>query len=185
VLDVPIVSVIEYYNPKLDHYFISGSQPDLDALKSGLFPGWEETGRSFPVWVTRTPGDFGGFVAPPNLQDVCRIYIPPAKGDSHFYSASAVECAESMAKDPEYVLETQAAFLATLPDPLTGACPPGQVQVFRVWNQRADSNHRYTASRSVRDQMLKAGYAQEGYGPDGVAFCAGGSPLVPQTGLTP
>ncbi|MCC6192886.1 MAG: hypothetical protein IT518_00330 [Burkholderiales bacterium] len=185
VLEVPVVSVIEYWNPALDHYFISGSQPDLDALDSGRFTGWQRTGHSFPAWVTRTAGEFGGFVAPPNLQDVCRIYMPPAIGDSHFYSASAGECAQSLANEPRYVLETQAAFLATLPDRETGACPPGQIPVFRLWNQRADSNHRYATSRFVRSQMLEAGFMSEGYGPDGVAFCAGGSPLAPQIGGTP
>jgi len=44
--------------------------------------------------------------------------------------------------------------------------------VFRVWNARADSNPRYTASRSVRDTMVAAGGVAEGFGPDAVAMCA-------------
>jgi hypothetical protein len=44
--------------------------------------------------------------------------------------------------------------------------------VYRVWNRRADTNHRYTASRTVRDAMVAQGYAAEGSGPDVVTFCA-------------
>lgn len=68
-------------------------------------------------------------------------------------------------------LDTASAFLPTLPDAQSGNCPPTQVPVYRLWNNRADSNHRYTASREVRDQMLARGYVTEGYGPNAVALC--------------
>ena len=29
--------------------------------------------------------------------------------------------------------------------------------VYRVWNRRADSNHRYTTDRAIRDQMVARG----------------------------
>jgi hypothetical protein len=175
VLNVPIDPVIEYYNATLDHYFISASQPDLDALDSGRSAGWQRTGSSFPAWITRNVGPLGGFVVPAGLRDVCRIYIPPNKGDSHFFSASAGECAASLAQHPDFVLETNAAFLATLPDPVTGACPSGQVPVYRLWNNRVDSNHRYTTSLTVRAEMISRGYIAEGYGPNAVALCVGGN----------
>jgi hypothetical protein len=175
VLNVPIDPVIEYYNATLDHYFISASQPDLDALDSGRSAGWQRTGSSFPAWITRNVGPLGGFVVPAGLRDVCRIYIPPNKGDSHFFSASAGECAASLAQHPDFVLETNAAFLATLPDPVTGACPSGQVPVYRLWNNRVDSNHRYTTSLTVRGEMISRGYIAEGYGPNAVALCVGGN----------
>jgi hypothetical protein len=56
---------------------------------------------------------------------------------------------------------------------MTGACPSTTVPVYRVWNQRADSNHRYVTSRALRDQMVARGYVAEGYGPDAVIMCAG------------
>jgi len=59
-----------------------------------------------------------------------------------------------------------------LPDPATGACPSGDVPVYRVWNQRFDSNHRYTTSTAIRDQMIARGGVAEGYGPNAVALCA-------------
>ena len=59
-----------------------------------------------------------------------------------------------------------------LPDAVTGVCPAGTVKVFRLWNQRPDSNHRYTTDPAVRDGMLAAGFVAEGYGPDATIMCA-------------
>jgi hypothetical protein len=167
---------IEYYNATLDHYFITASQPDLDALDSARTPGWSRTGQRFPVWISRYVDALrpAGQNPPPGLLNVCRLYIPPAEGDSHFFSASADECASTRAGHPEFQLETSAAFLATLPDPQTGACPAGQTPVYRVWNGRADSNHRYVTSTDIRNAMVDRGYIAEGYGPDRVAMCVGG-----------
>ena len=109
---------------------------------------------------------------------MCRFYIPPQKGDSHFFSASPVECAEverKIATDPNYagfVYETPSAFHIGVPDFATGACAAGTVPVYRLWNQRADSNHRYTTDRAIRDEMVAKGWKAEGYGPDPVAMCA-------------
>jgi hypothetical protein len=60
----------------------------------------------------------------------------------------------------------------SVPDANTGACPSGSVAVYRVWNNRADSNHRYTIDRQLRDQMVAHGYVAEGYGLDAVGMCA-------------
>jgi hypothetical protein len=103
---------------------------------------------------------------------VCRFYLPPPYGDSHFYSASPAECAAVQAKYPFFVLETSALFYIVLPNPITGACPSGTVPVYRVWDNRVDTNHRYTTSRAIRDQMVAAGWLAEGYGPDAVIMCS-------------
>jgi hypothetical protein len=103
---------------------------------------------------------------------VCRFYLPPGYGDSHFFSASPVECAAVLAKYPFFILESPAVFYITLPDQVTGACPAGTQPVYRVWDNRADTNHRYTANRAIRDQMVAAGWLAEGYGPDAVIMCA-------------
>jgi len=57
------------------------------------------------------------------------------------------------------------------PDLETGQCPQSMVPVYRLWNNRADSNHRYTSDRSTRDEMVAKGYLAEGYGPDAVIMC--------------
>jgi hypothetical protein len=73
---------------------------------------------------------------------------------------------------PDWLVESDNVFQIHLPDKATGACPDGTIPVYRLWNQRADSNHRYTTSTAIKAQMLAAGYVAEGYGPDAVAMCA-------------
>lgn len=165
------VTVVEFYNAALDHYFISPLAPDIEALDSGRLAGWARTGRTFAAWPSN-------LAILPSASPVCRFYIPPQKGDSHFFSASLAECADVAQRilaDPNYagfVQETPSAFYIGLPDAVTGACAAGTVPVYRLWNQRADSNHLYTIVRAVRDQAVAAGYVAEGYGPDPVAMCA-------------
>src|SRR4051812_12478073 len=87
------VQVIEYYNSSQDHYFVSSLAPDIEALDSGKLQGWKRTGRIFEAYD----------VATGNASPVCRFYIPPALGDSHFYSASPTECQETAAKFGAFV----------------------------------------------------------------------------------
>lgn len=167
---LPVTSV-EYYHVGLDHYFISSLQPEIDALDSGRIAGWARTGDSFRVFAGPQPGL--AWVNP-----VCRFYIPPAHGNSHFFSASPAECNAVLQKsttDPNfsgYVHESPNAFYIGLPDTTSGSCPAGTVPVYRLWNQRADSNHRYTASNAIKSTMLGRNYVAEGYGPDAVIMCA-------------
>ncbi len=187
-------SVVEYYHPQLDHYFVTPLANEIDALDSGRIAGWLRTGFAFDASATAAPA----------LSPVCRFRIPPEHGDSHFLSASPAECAAVLARigtDPNfsgYQEETAAEFYIALPDTASGACPGGTLPVYRLWNQRADSNHRYTADRATRDAMVARGYKPEGYGPDGVAMCTprrtrgdsqvrvtAQSPFAPGCDLTP
>lgn len=156
------VDVIEYYNAGFDHYFISSLTPDIVANDTGANAGWTRTGRVFSAFASARAGS----------SPVCRFYIPPQLGDSHFYSASPAECAEVRAKFPTFTLEAADVMHAYLPDGITGACPASSIPVYRVWNKRADSNHRYTTDLGVRNAMVARGYVAEGYGPDGVALCS-------------
>ena len=155
-------AVVEFYDASLDHYFMSSLQTEIQALDDGMFPGWMRTGQSFNAYANAVPG----------ANPVCRFYLPPAYGDSHFYSGSPVECAAVLAKYPFFSYESPALFYILLPDQVTGACPAGTTPVYRVWDARADTNHRYTTSRTIRDQMVAAGWLAEGYGPDAVMMCA-------------
>ena len=76
------------------------------------------------------------------------------------------------ARFPGVVLEDARIMYVALPDAVTGACPPGGSPVFRLWNARASTNHRYTTSVATRDAMIAAGWMPEGYGPRAVAMCA-------------
>jgi hypothetical protein len=169
LLPPPTVAVIEFYNESLDHYFISTNPQEIGDLDHGVHPGWARTGLTFNAYNAAIVG-FG---------PVCRFYIPPQHGDSHFFSADAVvECANVLAKiqtDPNYsgyFYETPNAFYIGLPDMAAGVCRTGTVSVYRLWNNHADSNHRYTTDPAVKAQMIAKGYLPEGYGPDSVVMCA-------------
>jgi hypothetical protein len=123
----------------------------------------------------RTGATFKAYTAArSDTSAVCRFYIPAVNGDSHFYSASAAECAEVQKKFPSFVLEALAVMYIALPDLATGACAAGLVPVYRVWNGRSDSNHRYTTDTATRDAMVARGGIAEGYGPNAVIMCAPG-----------
>jgi len=156
------VDVVEYYNASQDHYFISSLQADIVALDTGKFAGWVRTGSTFKAYSTPTG----------NASPVCRFYIPPDQGDSHFYSASPAECAQTASKFPSFVEESTSVMYVDLPDLATGACPAGDIPVYRLWDSRADSNHRYVTDLRLRDQMLGQGWVAEGYGPAAVILCA-------------
>ena len=155
------VDVIEFYNMAMDHYFMSSLAPDIDALDSGHFPGWARTGQTFKAYPQPAAG----------ASPVCRFYMP-APQDSHFYSASASECALVAAKYPTFVFEAPDVFYIALPDTTTGVCPSGTVAVFRLYNNRADANHRYTTDPQIKAQMISQGYIAEGYGSSATIMCA-------------
>ena len=74
-------------------------------------------------------------------------------------------------KFPSFGYEARDVMYVALPEPVTGECPPGTQKVYRMWNNRADSNHRYTADPGVKAAMIARGYVAEGYGPDAVIMC--------------
>ena len=126
-----LVGVIEYYHATLDHYFMSSPGDDIEALDSGRLGGWARTGHRFFAYSGEAP----------NASPVCRLYLPPEEGDSHFYSASPAECADVRASFPSFRYESGNVMYVGLPDAATGMCPfPWPVD--RLWNQRADANHR-------------------------------------------
>ena len=95
-------------------------------------------------------------------------------------SASVDECDAVARQHPEYVFETNTAFYAALPDPVTGECPRAHCcgpvilafsPVYRVRTNRADTNFRFTASPDTRAEMIRNGWVSDGYGPMGVAMC--------------
>ena len=163
---VALATAVEFYHAAFDHYFVTAAPAEIAALDAGTtIRGWARTGGTFRVW----PGTAG---APAGASPVCRFYIPPAFGDSHFYSASPAECDEVRARFPQFAYEAPEVMAVRLPDLVTGACPTGSTAVYRLWNARADTNHRYTTDRTVRQGMIDRGHVPEGYGAEGVAFCA-------------
>ena len=173
---IVIVQVDEFYHAGLRHYFMTADDAEKEALDTDVHPGWMRTGESFKAYAKGSRPD--GSIDP-----VCRYYSPPFYDtdfglvpygvDSHFFSADADECTSVLRRCcGPWELENDNAFQIDLPDKATGACPAGTIPVYRLWNQRTDSNHRYTTRATIKADMLAEGYVAEGYGADGVVMCA-------------
>jgi len=155
------VVVAEYYNASLDHYFITWVDAEQQNLDAGNTPTqWVRTGYAFNTYKAATSAS----------SPVCRYYIPPALGDSHFFGRGTTECTNTGLRNPTFVLEDPAFIQMVLP--VSGNCPAGTVPIYRVFSNRADANHRYMTDPAMRDQMVAKGWVAEGDGPDLVVMCA-------------
>lgn len=153
-------TVVEYYNATLDHYFVTHDEFEIQDLDNAIpNRGWERTGET---WRVRSSPETGS-------SPVCRFYIPPTEGNSHFYGRGFAECKATAESHPSFVNESSAFFHVGLP--MHGTCPPGTRNLYRVFNGRADANHRYTIERGIRDLMVETGWVAEGDGEDRVAMC--------------
>lgn len=154
-------TAIEYYHVGLDHYFITWMPSENTKLDLGTeIRGWVRTGYSFKTYTAAQSG----------TSPVCRYYIPPTLGDSHFYGRGTAECNATGQNNPSFVLESPDFMHMILP--AAGTCPVGTTPVYRVFSNRPDANHRYMTDRAVREQMVAKGWLAEGDGPDLVVMCA-------------
>jgi hypothetical protein len=152
---------IEFYNASLDHYFLTHVDDEIAKLDAGTqIRGWVRTGQGFNIYPSAQAGS----------SPVCRFYIPPDKGNSHFYGRGTAECNSTAAKNPTFVNEDPQFFQVVLPT--LGTCPAATTPVYRVFSNRPDANHRYMTSRAIRDQMVAKGWLAEGDGPDLVVMCS-------------
>jgi 6-phosphogluconolactonase (cycloisomerase 2 family) len=154
-------TVVEYYNAALDHYFITRVAEEAAILDQGMtIKGWKRTGKAFATWTAPRA----------DTSPICRFYIPPELGNSHFFGRGSAECDATGASNPTFVLEDPAFMHMVLP--VAGTCAAGSTAVYRVFSNRPDANHRYTTDRGVRDAMVTQGWIAEGDGPDRVVMCA-------------
>ena len=154
-------TVIEYYNPDLDHYFITAGSGEQAFVDSGAVGRWQRTGTTFMS---------GGNVP------VCRFYGSMSPGpNSHFYTADADECAQlkqlqatTPATQKRWNFESL-DFLVTVP--INGACPANTVPIYRAYNngfsKGIDSNHRITGDQSAIQEVVARGWINEN-----VVMCA-------------
>ncbi|MFO1324161.1 MAG: choice-of-anchor D domain-containing protein [Burkholderiales bacterium] len=156
----PTVEVVEFYNATLDHYFITWIADEIAKLDAGLTPSkWVRTGGTFRASPSKLPA----------TSAICRFYLPPADGNSHFFGRGTTECGATALAHPDFVLEEPEYMHMLLPN--AGSCAAGTRPVYRVFNNREDANHRYTTERAVRDQMVAKGWVAEGDGADLVVMC--------------
>lgn len=154
-------TVVEYYNPDLDHYFVAADPGEQIFVDSGAVGRWQRTGITYRS---------GGNVP------VCRFYGSVTPGpNSHFYTASADECAQLkqlQASTPvtqkRWNFESL-DFLTTVP--INRSCPTSTSPVYRAYNngfsRGIDSNHRITSSQVAIQEVVARGWVNEG-----VVMCA-------------
>jgi hypothetical protein len=147
--------VVEFYNPRADHYFVTADPNEVPLVLSG--GDWFLTGQSFKAW--RTPPASSAFAAAP----VCRFFGGYKGGpNSHFYTADPAECA--IVRDgPTWTLESLDFYIRRESPGFT--CPEGYLSVNRAYNNgwvRNDSNHRFTTSDSTYREMQRRGWNLEG-----------------------
>jgi hypothetical protein len=131
-VDDGLVEVIEFYNASLDHYFVTWVADEIAALDADtVVKGWQRTGRSFKA----------SRVASDDTSPICRYYIPPALGNSHYFGRGTVECNTAGQNNPSFVLEDPAFMHMYLPT--AGICFANTTPVYRVFSNRPDANHRY------------------------------------------
>ena len=154
------VTVVEFYNMDLDHYFITYGAQEISDLDTGVHKGWARTGYSFKTYTTAQAG----------TSPVCRFYIPPALGDSHFFGRGTDECDATGEKNPSFV-QRGSGVHADVPAGrrrMSG----GTIEIYRVFSNRPDANHRYMTDKAVRQMMVDKGWLAEGDGPNLVVMCA-------------
>jgi len=164
------VPVVEFYNTTLRHYFITASVAEAAGIDAGAAgPGWQRTGETLRAWQPLTAASLAG--VPQLARTLCRFYGTPGRGpNSHFYTINTPEC-DAVRTDPGWTFENYAFYAyAPLAAAAGNTCPGGLLPVYRAYNNgfaQNDSNHRYTTSPAIYQQMRQQGWAGEG-----VVFCA-------------
>ena len=153
--------VIEFHNTVLDHYFVTADANEAAAIDAGAAgPGWSRTGYTFK---SGGPNKAGRFYGSPETNPQTGLRLGP---NSHFYSLETAEIAQ-VKTDAGWRFESYDFNAWPL---VAGQCRDGTIGVKRAYNRRwaeNDSNHRYTTSQAVYDQMVAAGWSGEG-----TVFCA-------------
>jgi hypothetical protein len=162
------VTVVEYYDATLDHYFITPLASEIALCDAGTPPcaGWVRTGMSF--------NGFDSSGAPASSVAVCRFFNATfAPKSSHFYALHGLGCEETIADFPDWTLESSDLFGMYLPDD-AGNCPGGSNPVYRLYNNGMGGapNHRFVTGLADRAAMIAKGYVPEGFGPLGVGMCS-------------
>lgn len=151
-IQVPTVTIREYYHAGFGHYFVTASQEEATAIDSGIIKGWTSTGETFKAASLNIPG----------ASNVCRFFsIGFSPKSSHFYTPVASECATVKA-NPDWQYEGLVFSLFPLTSSAT--CSSGFTPLYRIYNNGLSGapNHRYTTKLNIVNQMLSQGWSLEG-----------------------
>ncbi|MBK9608063.1 MAG: CotH kinase family protein [Betaproteobacteria bacterium] len=165
-------TVVEYYNPDLDNYFIAADPTEQLFVDSGAVGRWQRTGTTFLA---------GGA----NL--ACRFYGSPLGPNSHFYTADSQECSGLRSiYDPSVKSWKFESYDFYIDGTVNGTCAAGRVPIYRAYNngfaRRVDSNHRISPRMTDIQQVVTRGWTYEGIvmcgNGDGAPATAGSSAQV-------
>ncbi len=154
-------TVVEFYNSKLDNYFLTSDAAEAAEIDKGSAgSGWSRTGEALQAGLR---------------VGVCRFYGSQSPGpNSHFYTVDPGECAalkkiQASTPDTEQRWNFEGLdFAATAST--NGACPNGTLSIYRAYNNGStrgvDSNHRITSSVTAIKEVVARGWIN-----DGVVMC--------------
>ena len=156
----------EFYNAKLDYYFLTSRNLEKQGLSAS--PDWIETGNTFEVSSAPVSGTvpFHRFFFP-------EVALNGTRG-SHFYTANEADVVALKGLNPtnasirgKPVYEGIDGYVGTAE---SGTCKSG-APIYRLFRGQVrfpdNPNHRFTSSSSNYDRFAANGYSQEG-----IAFCA-------------
>lgn len=159
------VTAVEFHCAAADRYLLTADPILISALDAGCVPGWMRTGQSLAVYV-----------ATANLasasSSLCKSSGHPSGNAAVRLGSRALACDATLRRLPNVWPQNSVGLPAAVPNAVDGSCSPGSFAVFGIVDNRPDRNHRYTASLSLRDQMLAQGWNAAGSGALGVAMCA-------------
>jgi hypothetical protein len=153
------VTVIEYYVPLAERFFITARKDEQDTLE--LYPrNFIATGMSFKAKSSRYRDAIE--------QPVCRFYSSPARGGSntHFYGSGSDCAALNTATAVQYEGYDFSVRQPKVDINKEALCPDdAPLAVLRLYNNKAasnDSSHRYVVSLESANRMVKTGWLNEG-----------------------
>ena len=154
------ITVVEFYNAALDHYFISPLAPDIDALDTGHFAGWARTGLRSRRIRPRRP------VVPASIRSAGSTFrrSMAIRTSSPRRPRSAQRVAKILNRPQLQRLfyETPNAFYIGCRTTERALAPRAPSPGLSLWNKRADSNHRYTTDRTIKTEMMGEGIRRRG-----------------------
>ncbi len=155
----PDVTVIEYYVPLAERFFITGRKDEQDSLE--LYPrNFIRTGMSFTAKSSRYRDTIE--------QPVCRFYSSIARGgsNSHFYGSGSDCAALNKASSVQYEGFDFSVRQPRVDINQEALCPDAApLAVIRLYNNKAasnDSSHRYVVSVESANRLSKLGWLNEG-----------------------
>jgi hypothetical protein len=148
------VTVVEYFNAGLGHYFVTSSVEEQQRLDAG--GDWRRTGLAFRAWSS------AGSDRVPMLRYFSGAMFEPKS--SHFYTYLQSEW-NALREQGLWRYEGTAFAVRLLEGDLSSrSCASGAVPLYRLYNnsQGGAPNHRYTTDPTVVDQMIASGWIPEG-----------------------